>query len=352
MAKFLNKKEQVFDLQLTSYGKHLLSIGSFKPVYYAFYDDNVLYDGAYGGLTEGQNEIHKRIKEDTAYIEGLTRFTDVEDEPFTGTSGASINFDSADEGVTIERDVPYYEIDLTASLNEPTKAALKYEIGDAYLEGDRQAAPAWKIVSLEGRISGSAQKDRLNDIDIPQIDVSLRYNLKIHEANPYDSLFAKNIEHFIATSGIFADNKVVRLHSNDFMLYGEEVNTALLTENFDVEVFQILTGSVAATVSGAAPTDSFVRKFFLHDVDCLQDGMYEPVDPIALGNVDYTTDSVKYYFDVLTDNEINRTSACKAAEIFNKDSYYVDLDFDCEGVLPDGTPFDIYGVVTEPEICQ
>ena len=36
----------------------------------------------------------------------------------------------------------------------------------------------------------------------------------------------------------------------------------------------------------------------------------------------------------------------------NKDSYYVDLDFDCEGVLPDGTPFDIYGVVTEPEICQ
>ena len=44
MAKFLNKKEQVFDLKLTSYGNYLLSQGNFKPVYYAFYDDNVVYD--------------------------------------------------------------------------------------------------------------------------------------------------------------------------------------------------------------------------------------------------------------------------------------------------------------------
>ena len=42
MAKFTNKKEQVFDLQLTSYAKYLMSIGKFKPAYYAFYDDNVL----------------------------------------------------------------------------------------------------------------------------------------------------------------------------------------------------------------------------------------------------------------------------------------------------------------------
>ena len=80
MAKFLNKKEQVFDIKLTSYGNYLLSIGKFKPIYYEFFDDNVLYDGRYGMYTgsnapeksnagvvlrENQNLVHKRIKEET-----------------------------------------------------------------------------------------------------------------------------------------------------------------------------------------------------------------------------------------------------------------------------------------------
>jgi len=47
MAKFLNKKEQVYDLKLTSYGHYLLSIGTFKPVYYTFLDDNIIYDKSY-----------------------------------------------------------------------------------------------------------------------------------------------------------------------------------------------------------------------------------------------------------------------------------------------------------------
>ncbi len=58
MAKFINKKEQVFDLQLTTYGRKMLSVSSFKPTYYAFFDDNVVYDGDYIGLNdEKQNEI-------------------------------------------------------------------------------------------------------------------------------------------------------------------------------------------------------------------------------------------------------------------------------------------------------
>ena len=41
---FFNKKEDVIDLQLTQYGKYLLSQGKLKPVYYAFFDDDILYD--------------------------------------------------------------------------------------------------------------------------------------------------------------------------------------------------------------------------------------------------------------------------------------------------------------------
>ena len=93
MAKFINKKEQVFDIKLTSYGNYLLSIGKFKPVYYEFFDDNVLYDGRYAMYTgsnapeksdagvvlrENQNLVHKRIKEETQYLETLVLFEEVE----------------------------------------------------------------------------------------------------------------------------------------------------------------------------------------------------------------------------------------------------------------------------------
>jgi len=44
MAKFLNKKEQVIDFQLTPYGVQRLSVGKLSPEYYAFFDDGILYD--------------------------------------------------------------------------------------------------------------------------------------------------------------------------------------------------------------------------------------------------------------------------------------------------------------------
>ena len=45
--KFLNRKEQVLELHMTQHGKSLLSRGAFKPVYYAFFDDDVIYDSQY-----------------------------------------------------------------------------------------------------------------------------------------------------------------------------------------------------------------------------------------------------------------------------------------------------------------
>ena len=60
---FFNKKEDVIEIQLTQHGKHLLSKGKFKPAYYAFYDDDIIYDSSYAGVTELQNEIQQRIED-------------------------------------------------------------------------------------------------------------------------------------------------------------------------------------------------------------------------------------------------------------------------------------------------
>ena len=63
--EFFNKKEEVIDVKLTQYGKNLLSRGAFKPVYYMFFDDDILYDASKGGFTEHQNETEARILENT-----------------------------------------------------------------------------------------------------------------------------------------------------------------------------------------------------------------------------------------------------------------------------------------------
>ena len=60
---FVNKKEQVIEIKLTQFGKTLLSKGGFVPKYYAFFDDDVIYDISGMGIQEEQNESQDRIKE-------------------------------------------------------------------------------------------------------------------------------------------------------------------------------------------------------------------------------------------------------------------------------------------------
>ena len=62
MSSFFDKKEEVLDIELTQYGKHLLSKGEFVPVYYSFFDDDITYDWKYtGDVDELQNYAQDRL---------------------------------------------------------------------------------------------------------------------------------------------------------------------------------------------------------------------------------------------------------------------------------------------------
>ena len=327
MAKFLNKKEQVIDFKLTNYGHYLLSVGELKPTYYAFYDDNVLYDGEHAGITGSQNSTRERIKDETQYLEGLTIFNNLDYSLQKYTEGGSDN--------------DFYEANVEATLNTPNAENYRFNsmIGDAHLDGDTQNAPAWKIVTLEGEISSSTNIDEINQIRIPQINIDVNYSLEVKPAKIELDFEGP------ASSGDrmmgFPDNEMIQLVMRDPLIYGEEVNTQLFSENFEIEVFEV--------VDTVTP-NTFNRKRFIKEEDDVVDGLLVPrknkIRPIL------TTDMSDYYFNVFVDHEIDEATACRGAEVFNKDSYYVDLDFDCDQVITD-TPVnvDIYGRVTEPEIC-
>lgn len=352
MAKFTNKKEQVLDIKLTSYGHYLLSIGKFKPEYYAFYDNNIVYDSRYIGITEEQNDIQKRIKEDTQYLEGLVLFEDVE------AALQSTLVQDADGTVS------YYDTDITPTMQVPRKDSFRFTsmIGDAHLNSERQSAPAWKVVTLNGTILSSSLEDTKNNYNIPQINISLNYKKSVEPYSPVDVLRAgANARDVVATSKVFADNKVIKLLKEDLMIYAEEINTDVLSENFEVEIFEVDHDAIPALSEAGNATDLLKRLFFFEDKERIMGGIMGPdsqgyVDPLntdaAQPNYNYTTASVGHYFDFVQDFRMNQEDACRASELFNKQSYYINLDFECDKIAENYAELsDLYGPVTEPEIC-
>ena len=327
MAVFLNKKERVIDLKLTNYGHYLFSIGSFKPAYYAFFDDNIIYDSAYMGISESQNYTIKRIREDTQYIESLVLFADAEKE-VTKAPNELVNF---------------FEVDITPTRKLPRKDVFKFDqaIGDAFLDGPgSDYAPAWKIIALNGRINSITERDDANNLEIPQINITADYETKFIDNKVNYS--PTSVGDIINATPYFADGVSIATSAQDFLFYVEEMNTDVLVDNFEIEVFEIMTGSVTASLQ---------RKYFQTEKDQIVDGMMISPTPFDPRYTNIPSSSIEYYFDLSIDGDIEQEKACKAADAFNKSSYYVDLDFDCEAVTMDSIYYDIYGTEVEPEIC-
>jgi hypothetical protein len=118
-----------------------------------------------------------------------------------------------------------------------------------------------------------------------------------------------------------------------------------LNSNFDIEVYVVLSSSNGGSY------EQLERKYFSYQAPQVQNGFLMSEEPMRVPQSDVTNTSVEYYFDVLTDTQVDQSTACKATQFFNKKSYYVDLDFDCEQVRQEKAFYDIYGSVTEPEIC-
>ena len=284
-------------------------------------------------------------------MEGLVLFEDVE-------NALNNSFDEASRQFTV---------DLTPTTVPPRKDSFRFTslIGDAEYGGNAKLAPAWKVVSLNGAIGTSSIKDVKNDINIPQININLDYKLSVKEYDPQARYIDIDLTNTVPPTDVFSDSKIIQLETEHLMIYAEEENTELLVENFEIEIFEIDIDGVPKVCDTCDKTDKLIRKYFLADNEKIMGGLMTEKSQVQkfddvmgtrmFGDTDSAnTGSVGYYFNVLKDYEINEMTACKASEIYNKQSYYISLDFDCtfseSEYIPDR--IDIYGPTTEPEICQ
>jgi len=406
MARLLDKKERVYDFKLTSYGKYLLSTGKYKPAYYAFFDDNIAYDRRYftSASIESQNSVDKRIKEDTAYFESILSFEDIEQTFYEtpihtlldymdmmtlystenpgiaeGVLLASTDGLLHEEGFVMEpMAASFYHTDVAPILFKPpaTKYKADAAIGDAYLDNKQtNVGASWKVVVLNGTITSTSEQivfsssvpspdsgpglankpQERKNIKIPQVNISVDYKKLVADISRNQTNLYEDANKLATSTGLFQNNKSIYLKPQHFMAYVDEVNTDVLVQNFDIEVYHVQEPDSSASETDD-PEANLIQKRFYTKSEQIVDGLMVAEKPITSDTgephrLTLKPDAVEYYFDILTDSRVDKETVCREIKDYNKSSYYIDVDFDCESVEQNNIYNDIYGSTIEPEIC-
>ena len=325
---FLDRKEQVLDTQLTQYGKRLLAQGKLKPAYYAFYDDDIIYDLNWTGLDEEQNDSETRIKEA------------VRPEVQYVFSGIETKIKEQNKTITSNNTQDLKEIQ-----NEADRDFIVPPLGTA--DPHSSYIPAWNINFLEGHYTGSVSqtyKTGSLELKIPQMEIDLEYTIKVGDdgegvpeggnvdwtaqmvSGEDDHSFFKFSD---GTSHFLDDSR-----GNLFLTILEK-NSHFLNENYDIEVFEF------------NEDDELHRLSFMKDEILVRDGILldKPEKPIVK---DFGPDYVEYYFDLLVDKEIDNEVYCNVIKTQALEDAFVDENiFNCEDVLTSEATSDIYRISKE-----
>jgi len=344
---FFNKKEEVLDIQLTSYGKRQLAKGKFKPKFYAFFDDNILYDSEYANFTEEQNLVEPRIQESTVSLRSQASYESPE-----------FNLQSISENQS------------TANKHH----SLIYPLGASSISSEY--SPAWDIKFMKGEISGSVKHltGSHQPLLIPQIDVDITYKTLIKgqgenvqlgqdvfpdlQGNVGDMFFG---DRKVLISRVFDDGTYVEVIQSPILVDIFESNTEFEMENVEIEFFEVENIDVSGSIQNlGSTTDNLTKKRalrplkFKRKISNIQNDLLVPEDPDLFNNVEVDSSYVEYYLDVLVDREIPSFEICEG--ISNVKSRGVDIDsayvdYECDEQELEREKFDIYGtnIVEETE---
>jgi hypothetical protein len=289
---FLDPKEQVLDVQLTQYGKILLSKGQLKPAFYSFDDSTILYDSLYAGITSSQGENVDRIKSspqfDTQYIlQGVeSSFKNLKHDLVSGTP---------------------------TRLDKPEENLFS-PIGDS--SPNYQTLPALAAYFLNGQISGSVNylsSSLMPNVRIPQLDADITFNIFTGTSDDSGTVIE-------ADRRDYDDGTFISVEQNYILLELEEVNTNFENENFEIEVFEV-------------SNEKLVQNLFAQLKDPIGDLLI--VEP--LGNkkrIILETNDVEYSWNILVDSEIDQQIICKSLQNRKNSSIFVPSNPFCKDKKP------------------
>jgi len=360
---FLDPKERVIDLQLTSYGKHLLAAGRFKPVEYAFFDSDIIYDQRFveagpARVEELQNNIENRIQEETPRLTTQTIYRPADIGVFTTNDNLiSDLMPGTLTKVWSEEDHKWNTVTQT-----PDKSYIFQEpIGNSAYNSNNIAA--WDIGFYKARLisvtgSWAGKNDEMPTVFTPQLSSSLQYSIETYEPSPNTQNSNGNSGYDVEEESIYDtnipivfDNGSSMVYKDDFVLLKiEEANTEFLKENFELEVFEIQEdASEKKDKDGNVIEGPDGNPIYIYS---------EVLIPLYFQGDDLNeTSRVDYWFNVDIDFEISEEEYCnltKGSQDKIK-NIYTDKVFNCESREATLRSLNIYGTKENQDpgdICE
>lgn len=324
--KFFNPKEEVLDIQLTQYGRNLLSRGEWSPQFYAFFDDNVLYDSKYGnsGSTESKNAAEPRIQDETPLLRTQNTFTGLDEYLFDEITDT--NFEDSDRiRLNIYEKLNVMPMSLGTSDYESTKTpAFRAQ----FLEGE--------IKELENELTGSTRivsgvvSKSQQLLKIPQLEMDVEYKIKVIDPEFPEVRF--EVDPALTPGATYNDGMQVVVGPEQILFIMEEVNAPFDFHNYDIEVFEV-TNDFGQSGEQIMNPLNFVKPLEMVENNILIDKEEAEIKAGRIGGAVPALDPtfVKYFFDINVDDEISNTILCKSISKLKAKgkSLFTDVDVNC-----------------------
>lgn len=311
---FFNKKEDVINIELTPYGRSLLSNGKLQAVYYAFFDNDILYDSTAGGFSEEQNEIQARILSETPYLKPQR------------------------DRLSPEGLISSYERN-QSDTRPHTKLKLNYmtePLGTSEQTSDY--GPAWKSTFCKGEISGSVSTvltgSNVYLRQIPQINSTIEYTMQIKNNADNPPVRGQRISPRAPVSTIFPDGTYVDIIEEQILCQLLEKDGFLFKDGLEVQVF-LYEDTVA---------ENLLPLKFLPRNTQIKDGIL--MDETQRGETVLDPSYVEYYINLNTDSQIPNGDLCACVQMLKSNDVELNLDIECPD--QEAVDFDIYGTRIGP----
>lgn len=311
---FFNKKEDVIKIELTPYGRKMLGQGNFKPVYYTFLDDDILYDSEKAGFEESSVVAKDRILKETIYMTPQTNYKGVESSINTKSSLA-MNLN--DDKVIPER-----------------SEKLQYQLGTNNYNTNKSAEIS--SVFLLGEISGAVATQytgsNIAPIDIPQINCDLEYVISVaNNIDPKVDQYGRLPDQFTITEAK-SDGTYIHIEKGELLILLSEDGGFAEKENFSIEVFEFTENDELNPLKFEKRNSNIVDGIYYEDFEL----------PSQLEEQDQLIeDRVSYHMEILVDDEVSHDKICLGTKILKQNNIYVDLEVNCDDIQT-GFEVDLY----------
>tara|TARA_R100001594_G_scaffold90358_1_gene124789 strand:- start:8923 stop:10005 length:1083 start_codon:yes stop_codon:yes gene_type:complete len=339
--EFFNKKEEVIDLQLTQYGKYLLSLGKFKPTFYAFYDENVLYDSQYGGYSEEQNDSEGRIQNDTPNLKVIHNFHSIEDDLARAVETKASG----------DPDLAQLMLQQTADKSQ----VLVRPLANSELSLDK--APAWQITLFNGNILTGSTTSTLTlsssatVLNIPQIEAEIESTISISTQGSYSAEdeeqvlrgslhgLRDDIVDLIGTMEtiVFEDGSYFTVNTDEILLQVVEKNVPMGNDNFEIEIYEVEDIDGNGKIQNTTYVTELKQLRMLVERELVVNGiLLDETEKNNLPPSDIDNSFFDYFFDMEADYEISPSLICEVIDGSDLDEYkFARKDFSCPDQLKD-----------------